>query len=157
MGFDLAVKSFSCCWLCSLSFNLIHLGPSGPCLGKGPSGSAQYIPLSSLGKELQLQNKETSKRTLARSRFAILRAVLDLDTDITCLLPITSQMLPPIFLLLLIVMNSLNQYTAQIFNQSFKVQAFHIHLLSTYMSRVLWGIRKWTLTEPASTLLPCRR
>lgn len=64
-------KSFSHCWLCSLSFSLIHLGPSGPCLGKGPSGSVQYIPLSSRGKELHLQNKETSKRALARSQFAI--------------------------------------------------------------------------------------
>lgn len=119
MGFDLVAKPFSHCWLCSLSFNLIHLGPRGPCLGKGPSGSVQYIPLSSRGKELHLQNKETSKRALARSQFAILRAPLDLDTDIACLLHITSQtLLLCILLLLPIAMNVPHRCTAQIFNHS---------------------------------------
>lgn len=131
IGFDLVAKSFSHCWLCSLPFSLIHLGPSGPCLGKGPSGSVQYIPLSSRGKELHLQNKETSKRALARSQFAVLRAALDLDTDITCLLHVTSQMLLRIFLLLSVAMSPPNRCIVQIFSQSFNMQTTHIHLLST--------------------------
>lgn len=44
MEFDLVVKSLPLLTLL-LSFNLIHLGPRWPCLGKGPSGSAQYIPV----------------------------------------------------------------------------------------------------------------
>lgn len=131
-GFDLVAKSFSHCWLCSLSFSLIHLGPSGPCLGKGPSGSVQYIPLSSRGKELHLQNKETSKRALARSQFAVLRDALDLDTDITCLLHVTSQMLLCMFLLLPVAMSPPNRCIVQTFSPSFNMQTTHMHLLSTY-------------------------
>lgn len=149
MTFDLAAKTFSCCWLCSPSFNLIHLGPSGSCLGKGPSGSAQYIPLSSKGKELHLQNKETSKRALARSQLAVFESSTWSKHWHTCLLLIISQMLLHIFLLLPIAMNPLNQHADPIFNQSFNMQAPYIQLLSTYpVPSALWN-KKMKVDRPA--------
>lgn len=109
-----------CSWVSLLLLTLLtllqpdHLGPSGPCLGKGPSGSTQYIPLSSRGKELHLQNKETSKRALARSQLAVFES--STWSRHWHNMPVAYHFTNAAPYIFTIAMNSRNRHAAQMFN-----------------------------------------
>lgn len=113
----------------------------GPAWGKAHPGALNTSPVKQR-ERAALAEQENFQEGLARSQSAILRAALDQDTDIICLLLITSRKLLHIFLLSSIAAKSLNQCTAQIFDQSFNMQASYIHLSSTYLVPSSLGNKK---------------
>lgn len=144
MRSDLVAKTFFRCWLCSPSFLLDSFGPQWPCLGKGPSGSTQYIRLSGRG---YLQNKETSRRALARSQLAVFESSIDPTPAYMLIAHYFTNATAYLFTLAHCHESSESARCSNF--QPFNMQAPHIQLLSTYPVPSTLGNKKMKVDGPA--------
>lgn len=157
MQFDLAVKSFLLALIMLTLLQLDSFGPQWALLGQRPIWECSIHSTVKLRKKTTLAEQENFQEDSGQKSVCNFeRGTWSGDWHN---MPVAyySPMLLHIFLLLPIVMNPLNQFTAQIFNQSFKVQGSYINDWATTVTQVLWEIRKLKFTGTASNLLACRR